>query len=79
MKKPFDFGWLLGDPENCKFDQPCKFGYRVEDHSVYCTNETWKDAPRKCHRTWFSGGEYKDEDCPGFEPNPDYQTHTKVK
>jgi hypothetical protein len=36
---------------------------------VYCHNQTWKDAPRKCRRTWYTGGEINDEDCPGYEPN----------
>ena len=52
------------------FDQPCKFGHRVDDHAVYCHNNNWEDSPRKCRRTWFTGGEIKDEDCPGFEANP---------
>ena len=48
------------------FDQPCKYGNRVECHAVYCHNTEWKDAPRKCKRTWFTGGEVRDEDCEGF-------------
>lgn len=52
------------------FDQPCKHGNRVECHAVYCHNEAWKDAPRKCRRTWHTGGEVRDEDCEGFAPNP---------
>ena len=27
------------------FDQPCKYGNRVEGHAVYCHNTEWKDAP----------------------------------
>lgn len=54
---------------DCAFDQPCKFGHRVEGHAVYCHNDAWSDGPRKCRRTWYSGGEVKDEDCPGFQPN----------
>lgn len=53
------------------FDQPCKFGHRVENHAVYCHNDKWADAPRKCRRTWYTGGEVRDEDCEGYEPNPD--------
>jgi hypothetical protein len=54
------------------FDQICAYGNRVEGHAVYChcPPELWKDAPRKCHRTWWSGGETRDEDCPGFYQNP---------
>ncbi len=51
------------------FDQPCRFGNHVGGHAVYCHNGWWIDAPRKCRRTWFTGGEVRDEDCPGFEPN----------
>lgn len=58
------------------FDQPCKYGNRVETHSVYCHNE--KDGmPRKCHRTWYTGGNVRDEDCEGFEQNEDYKPEVK--
>ena len=68
---------LAADPEGCAFDQPCAYGNRVEDHAVYCHNTEWKDAPRKCHRTWFTGGEVRDEDCPGFKPNPKHEAQRK--
>jgi hypothetical protein len=55
--------------EESAFDHPCKHGNRVECHAVYCNNMEWKDAPRKCRRTWYTGGEVRDEDCPGFAPN----------
>lgn len=61
---------LIADEDECAWDQPCAFGYRVEDHSVYCHNDRWLYAPRKCHRTWYTGGEVRDEDCRGFKPNP---------
>jgi hypothetical protein len=51
------------------FDQACRYGNRVEQHAVYCHNKKWKDAPRKCKRTWYTGGDVKDEDCPGFKSN----------
>lgn len=51
-------------------DQPCKHGNRVDGHAVYCHNEEWPDAPRKCRRTWYTAGEVRDEDCPGFAANP---------
>lgn len=54
--------------EDCAFDQPCFYGLRVESHAVYCHNVFWKEAPRKCRRTWYDNEE-KDEDCPGFKPN----------
>ena len=58
--------------DECAFDQPCKYGHRVESHAVYCHNDGWVEGPRKCRRTWYTGGEVKDEDCEGFEPNPEY-------
>ena len=61
---------MVADQEDCAFDQPCKFGHRVEGHAVYCQNDAWKAGPRKCRRTWYSGGEYRDTDCVGFAPNP---------
>jgi hypothetical protein len=60
----------MGDDDDCAFDQLCRYGHRVESHAVYCHNDTWPDAPRKCHRTWYTGGKVRDEDCPGFAPHP---------
>lgn len=61
--------------DDSAFDQPCRFGNRVDGHAVYCHNKDWSDAPRKCRRSWYHGpktaaaiGE-RDEDCPGFKPN----------
>jgi hypothetical protein len=51
------------------FDQPCKYGNRVDGHAVYCHNNEWPDAPRKCRRTWYTGGKERDEDCEGFAAN----------
>lgn len=59
--------------EEQAFDQPCKYGNRCGGHAVYCHNDEWKDSPRKCRRTWYTGGEIKDEDCEGYAPNPDYK------
>lgn len=61
---------LLTGEEDSAFDQPCRFGHRVDGHAVYCHNEDWLYAPRKCRRTWYTGGEVRDEDCRGFQPNP---------
>jgi len=55
--------------EEGKWNQPCKFGHLIEGHAVYCHNDTWEDAPRKCRRTWYTGGEERDEDCEGYEKN----------
>ena len=63
---------LAADDEDSVFDQPCAHGHRVDCHAVYCHNEKWKDAPRKCRRTWYTGGRERDEDCPGYKPNPGY-------
>ena len=60
------------DDEECAWDQPCAFGHRVGGHAVYCHNDRWLYAPRKCQRTWCTGGETKDETCRGFKPNPLY-------
>lgn len=62
---------LVAEDEECAFDQPCAHGRRVESYAVYCHNENWEEAPRKCRRTWYTGGEERDEDCPGYKPNPD--------
>ena len=56
------------DEERPRFNQSCRFGCLVPHHAVYCHNSTWIDAPRKCRRTWYTGGNVKDENCPGFEP-----------
>lgn len=61
---------LAAGEEDSAFDQPCRFGHRVEGHAVYCHNELWPGAPRKCRRTLYTGGEIRDEDCPGYAPNP---------
>lgn len=56
--------------EDGGFDQPCRFGNRVDGHAVYCHNSKWLYALRKCRRTWYTGGETRDEDCEGYAPNP---------
>jgi len=61
---------LISDEDENAWDQPCAFGYRVDGHAIYCHNEKWLYAPRKCRRTWYTGGEVRDEDCRGFKPNP---------
>lgn len=55
--------------EDSERNQPCAHGSLVDGHAVYCHNGTWKDAPRKCRRTWYTGGETRDQDCEGFAPN----------
>lgn len=64
---------MMADEDECAFDQPCKYGHRVSCHAVYCHNDTWNDAPTKCRRTWYTGGDVRDEDCPGYAQNPDYK------
>ena len=51
------------------YDQACKYGNRCGGHAVYCNNNVWEDAPRKCRRTWYTGGLTRDEDCEGYTPN----------
>ncbi len=61
---------LVADPEDCAWDQPCKYGHRVEHHAVYCHNHNWADSPRKCRRakSWAFGQDMDTHrDCPGFE------------
>lgn len=53
-------------------DQPCRFGCRAGSHAVYCESERG-DMPRKCRRTWYTGGRVRDEICPGYELNPEYR------
>lgn len=69
----FNLVELVDDGDDSAFDQPCKHGLRVDGHAVYCHNTGWEDAPRKCRRTWYTGGETRDEDCPGYAPNKDYK------
>ena len=55
--------------DSSNFNQSCKYGNLVDGHAVYCHNDGWKEAPRKCRRTWYTGGVTRDEDCEGFSPN----------
>lgn len=64
---------ITAGDDDCAYDQPCKFGHRVEGHAVYCHNEGWLYSPRKCRRSWYTGGETRDEDCKGYQPNPNYK------
>ncbi len=61
---------MMAESGESAFDQPCKHGNRVGGHAVYCHNDDWENAPRKCCWTWYTGGAQRDEDCPGFAPNP---------
>ena len=60
---------MFADESEQSCNQKCKFGNLVEGHAVYCHSEN-QNAPRKCRRTWYTGGEVKDEDCEFYEPNP---------
>ena len=57
---------FIADQDDSAFDQPCAFGYRVETHAVYCHNDKWLYAPRKCHRST----EWPWQECPGFLAYP---------
>ena len=65
-----DLAQMFFSDEDSAYDQPCRFGWRADTHAVYCHNETWPNAPRKCRRTWYTGGKDRDEDCEGYQPNP---------
>lgn len=69
--EPFNIVELLAEQEDATsgFNQPCMYGNLVDGHAVYCHNSNWLYSPRKCRRTWYTGGETKDEDCEGFKPN----------
>ena len=62
---------MFADESEQSCNQKCKFGNLVEGHAVYCHSEN-PDAPRKCRRTWYTGGKVKDEDCEFYEPNPNF-------
>lgn len=66
---------MQDDDADCAFDQPCKWGHRVEGHAVYCHNPTWLYAPSKCRRgkSW-SDDEWPHEGCAGFSPNKNART-----
>ena len=66
MVAPINLVEMMAGPEDCAFDQKCKFGHRVEGHAVYCHSSN-PEAPRKCRRSWYTGNEIKDEDCPFYE------------
>lgn len=69
-----NFNWVEALEESLN-NQRCKWGNLVTGHSVYC-HCPHEDAPRKCRHTWYYGKDEKgmqDEDCPLFEPNPDYK------
>jgi hypothetical protein len=57
----------VADEGACAWDQPCKFGHRVDTHAVYCHNSGWLYAPRKCRR---NRTDFLHENCRGFKPNP---------
>lgn len=59
--------------DDCAFDQPCKWGHRVDGHAVYCHNPTWLYAPGKCRRhqepRWGDEA-WPHEQCAGYCANP---------
>lgn len=63
---------IADDGEGGRFNQPCVYGNLCEGYAVYCHNERWLYSPGKCGRTWYTGGKTRDEDCPGFAPNPNF-------
>ena len=63
-----NFVEMFADEGEQSFNQKCKFGNLVDGHAAYCHSKNEK-APKKCKRTWYTGGKVKDETCPFFEPN----------
>jgi len=47
-----------------EWNQACRWGHLITNYAVYCHNPN-ADV-RKCRRTWYTGGEVRDEDCPNF-------------
>lgn len=70
---PLNLVEMCASPEEQSAQQPCAYGGLVEGHAVYCHNEGWLYSPRKCRRTWYTGGKVRDEDCEGFKTNPNYK------
>jgi hypothetical protein len=60
---------MFADENDMLFNQRCAHGNLVFGHAVYCHSDD-PESPRKCRRTWYTGGAEKDEDCPFFKPNP---------
>ena len=68
---------MVADEDECAWDQPCAFGHAVKGHAVYCHNDRWLYAPRKCRRGDWCADLYgidreknKHQNCRGFKPNP---------
>ncbi|MDV2503305.1 MAG: hypothetical protein RX318_05090 [bacterium] len=51
---------------------PCRYGDQAGGHAVYCGSPSPK-APRKCHFSWYTGGENSDWACPLFVLSPLWQ------
>ena len=66
---------IVAEGSDQSFNQSCKFGNLVCGHAVYCHSYS-PDAPRKCKRTWYTGGKVKDEDCPYYELNENTTSDT---
>jgi hypothetical protein len=67
---------MVSGEDESKWNQSCIHGHLIEGHSVYCHYDGDKfDPPRKCRKNWFWGASCEDgdfdEDCPGYERNPD--------
>lgn len=62
---------MVADPDGCAFDQACAWGYRVEQHKVYCHHAKWPDHPNRCPYGW--GTPTDAEACPGYFANPNYK------
>lgn len=69
---------VLAEEQYVGFNQECKYGSLVEQHAVYCHNNS---CPyRKCRFGWYTGGEIPDHECPFFKKNPKFiSSTTEVK
>jgi hypothetical protein len=62
---------MADDDEEQAFDQPCAFGNRVGDHSVYCHHPD--GIARKCFYRWCTPEQHAKNECGGYAPNPNYK------
>jgi hypothetical protein len=46
---------------------PCRYGEQCGWHACYCNHAK---GPRKCRRSWYTGGKEPDAACEHYEANP---------
>jgi hypothetical protein len=76
QKTNFNMVEYFSDEEQV-FDQPCKWGNRVGGHSVYCHNQS--TGCRKCIYRWCSQKQHEENECGGYEPNPEWTAEQEAE